>query len=92
MKRRIRPIADTRDPSVLDRIDVAIFDMARAISFVADPMLPEPPLPDAAFAARLANRAEPFPFRQRFRKAVLDQPPAGREVAVAGGGVQTACR
>ena len=39
-------------------------------------------MPDAAFAPRIANRAEPFLFRQRFRKAALDQPPAHREIVV----------
>jgi len=34
-------------------------------------------------AARLANQAELFPFRQRFGKAALDQPPAGRKIGVA---------
>jgi hypothetical protein len=51
MKRRMPPVAHARDQSVLDRIDAAIFDMARVIGLVADRMLPEPPLPDAAFAA-----------------------------------------
>lgn len=84
MKRRIRPIADPRDQPMFERIDVAIFNMPRVVSLIADQMLPEPPLPDAAFAARPANRADPFLFWQRFRKAALDQPPAGRKIAVAG--------
>jgi len=49
VKRRMRPIADPRDQPMLERVDVAIFDMARVISLIADQMLPEPPLPDATF-------------------------------------------
>ena len=77
MKRRGRPIADARDQMVFERIDVAIFDMAGVISFVTDQMLPESPLPDAAFAACDVNGAEPFAFWQRPRKTALDEPPAG---------------
>jgi hypothetical protein len=41
MKRGIWPIAHTRDKSVLERIYVTIFDVARIVSLVADQMLPE---------------------------------------------------
>jgi hypothetical protein len=84
MKRRMRPIAHTRDQSVLDRIDAAIFDMAHVIGLVADQMLPEPTLPDAAFAAGRADGTEPFLFWQRPGKTALDEAPASREIAVAG--------
>jgi hypothetical protein len=56
---------------MLERIDVAIFDIAGVISFVTDQMLPESPLPDAAFVACDPNGAEPFPLRQRLRKMEL---------------------
>ena len=55
MKRRIRPVAHARDQAVLERIDVAIFDMACIIGVIADEMLPEPRLPDAAPGARFVN-------------------------------------
>src|SRR5260370_18483665 len=84
MKRRIRPVAHAGDQPVLERINNAIFDVADIVSFIADQMLPEASLPDAAFAARLANGAEPFLLRQCFGEATFDQPPAGREIAVAG--------
>src|SRR5258707_1315257 len=48
-------------------------------------MLPKPPLPDAAFATRLADRAEPLLLRQRFRKAGLDEPPPSRKIRVPRG-------
>jgi len=71
MKRGVRPIAHARDQSVFERIDTAIFDMSRVIGFIADHMLPEPPLPDAAFAARLASSSEPFVLWQRSAKRSL---------------------
>jgi hypothetical protein len=92
MKRRIRPIVHTRDEAVFERVDVAIFDMARVVSLVADRMLPEPTLPDAALVAGDANGAEPLVLRQRSRKAALDQPPACGEIAVAGRQLPDACR
>ena len=50
-KRRIRPVAHACDVAVFDRVDVAIFDMPHVVGPVADQMLPEPALPDAALAA-----------------------------------------
>jgi hypothetical protein len=84
MKRGVRPVADPRDQAVLERIDVAILDMASIVGLIPDHMFPEPPLPDAALAAHLADGAQPFLFRQRFGKAALDQSPSGREIAVVG--------
>lgn len=82
LKRRMRPILHTFDQTMFHRIDVAIFDMARVIGFIADQVLPKSPLPDAAFAARDANVAEPLPFWKRSCKSALDQPPPHREVAI----------
>lgn len=84
MKRGVWPIAHPRDQAVLERIDVAIRDMACIVGLIPDRMFPEPPLPNAALAARLPNGAQPFLFRQRFGKAGLDQSPPGREIAVVG--------
>jgi hypothetical protein len=70
---------------MLDRVDVAILDVPRVIGFIADQMLPEPPLPDAALATRLADFAPSLLLRQRFRKARLDKPPPSRKIRVARG-------
>src|SRR5579864_2884754 len=78
----MRPIPHPRDEAMLERIDPAIFDMARIIGLVADQVLPETPLPDAALVARDTNFAAPLLFRQGLREAGLDQPPARREVTV----------
>jgi hypothetical protein len=43
---------------VLDWIDVAIFDVARVVVFVADQVFPKAALPDAAFSAALSNRVQ----------------------------------
>jgi hypothetical protein len=56
MKRGMRPIAHTCDESVLERLDVAIFDMTRVIGLVTDQMLPESALPDAALVVRGEQR------------------------------------
>jgi hypothetical protein len=52
MKRRMRPIADTLDQAMFHGIDVAIFDMARVIGFIADQVLPR-----SAVARRRVRRA-----------------------------------
>src|ERR1700738_4155637 len=78
------PIADAGDQAVLDRIDVAVLDVAAEILFVADQVFPEPTLPDAAFAARNANRAAQFSLGNNLGEVDLDQPPAQREIGVAG--------
>jgi hypothetical protein len=75
----MRPIADAFDQTVFHGIDVAIFDMARVIDFIADQVLPKS---DAAFAARDANVAEPLPFWKGRCKTALDQPPPHREIAI----------
>jgi hypothetical protein len=46
---------NTADESVLDRIDVTIVDVARAILVVANEMFPKSSLPDASLTARLAH-------------------------------------
>src|SRR3546814_8336817 len=50
MQRRIRPIHGPRDVSMFHRIEVDVIDAALQVVFVADQMLPIPPLPDPAFA------------------------------------------
>jgi hypothetical protein len=83
VKRRVRPIPDAADQPMLDRIDVATFDMTGVIRLVTDQMFPEPALPDAAFVSLDPDMAEPFPFRKRLHKAALDQSPACREIGIA---------
>jgi hypothetical protein len=83
MERGMGPIAHAGDKAMLERIDPAIFDVARVIGFVADQVLPEAALPDAALVARDANGTASLQLRQTLREAALDQPPTGREVAIA---------
>src|SRR5436190_24121782 len=80
----MRSIADAGDQAMLERVDVTIFDMTSIVRLIADRMLPEAALPDAAFATRRANGAEPLLPRQRLGKATLDQSPARRNIAIAG--------
>jgi hypothetical protein len=51
----IRPIVDPGDQMMPDRIDMAMFDMACVVSFIADQMLPESALPDTALARALCE-------------------------------------
>jgi hypothetical protein len=64
-------------------IDVAIFHMTSIVSIIADQMLPEPPLPIAAFTTRLTHEAQRFLLGNRRYEIRLDQPPSGREVRIA---------
>ena len=84
MKRRMRPILDAADQTMLYWIDVAVFDMAGEVSLVTDQVLPEAPLPDAAFVAREPDGADAFLLRQFPCKTIFDQAPTGREIGIAG--------
>ena len=61
----MRPIPHRFDQAVFHGVDVAIFDVARIIGVIADQVLPESPLPDAAFIARDPNIAAPLPSWKR---------------------------
>ena len=80
----MRPIAHARNEAMLDGVDITVRDMPGVVSFVADHVLPKPPLPDAALIARLADRCAMLPLWQRFRKGSLDETPARREIRIAG--------
>jgi hypothetical protein len=56
---------------VLDRIDVHVVHVARAIIVVADQMLPVPPLPDAAFTLVSPAGADGFGAFDGTREAAL---------------------
>ena len=45
MKRRMRPVAHTRDQAVLDGIEMDVVDVVLEIPVVADRVLPESSLP-----------------------------------------------
>src|SRR4051794_14854752 len=60
VERGMWPVADAADEAVLDRIDIAILDVAAKILIVADQMFLEAALPDGPFAARDADRATLF--------------------------------
>jgi hypothetical protein len=92
MKRGVRPIAHTRDETVLERIDITILDVARVVGFVTYQVLPEPALPNARSlrAMRTALRVSCFgnALAKRFlinrQRVEKSESPAGR--------LQTACR
>jgi len=56
MKGRMRPVLNTMDEAVLDRIDVAIFDVIRVVGIISNEMFPEPALPYPPLTARDMGR------------------------------------
>ena len=69
--------------AVPDRVEVDVIDVGREILVVADRMLPEPALPDAALAAPQPYLRAPLASGQATGENRLDQAPAGREVRIA---------
>lgn len=67
---------------MLDRVEVDIIHVRREILVVADRVLPEAPLPDAAFLAAQARLGAPLASGQTSGEDRLDQPPACREIGV----------
>ena len=53
----MRPIPHPRHVAMFDRVVMNILDVAQEIDFVADLLLPEPALPQRAFAALGTRRA-----------------------------------
>ena len=83
VKRGKRPIADTRDKTMLHRIEMNVIDVPREIRFVAQRVLPVTPLPDAPFSLFCAAPRDRFAARQGARKGRFDEPPTQREIRVA---------
>jgi hypothetical protein len=92
MKRGVRPVAHPCDEAKLERVDVAVFDVAPIVGLVADQVLPEPPLPDAAFVACDADGAEPLLLRQRPREPLLISRQRVEKSLSPGGSCQIACK
>src|SRR3546814_18103326 len=84
MQRRIRPIHGPRDVSMFHRIEVAVIDVALQVVFVADQMLPIPPLPDTAFAFADEACAAMLASGNVARKPALDLAPAHGVGGIAG--------
>ena len=78
----MRPILGPFDKSMLHRIGVAISDMRTVIRVVPDVMLPESPLPHAAFAPR--DMARPSHSLGHLQcESRLDHTPPRREIRIA---------
>ena len=60
MERGIRPIAHSRDVTVLHRIPMDVIYMPVEIVGVADWVLPKPPLPNRTFPVFFLGRIHPF--------------------------------
>jgi hypothetical protein len=81
---RMRPVGHMRDVLMFHRIEVDIVHMRSEILVVADGMLPEPPLPDAALPAAFARLRTALAHGKAAGENRLDQPPSHREVIIAG--------
>ena len=82
MKAAMRPVDNTRDMSVLDRIEMDIVDMALQIGIIANGVLPIATLPDTLLSlAHLACGSRQG--SKAAREAALDQAPAGGKISVS---------
>src|SRR4051794_24737912 len=83
MKTAMRPVAYTRNVSVLYRIEMNVIDVAFKISLIANGMFPISSLPYPLFPLGC------FALRSRLcriktsRKSAFDQTPAGGKICVA---------
>ena len=68
---------------VLDRIELQVIHVVGVVSFIADSVLPEAPLPDTPLATVHSHLGSSFGLWESLGKACLDESPAGREVRVA---------
>src|SRR5262249_58108374 len=69
---------------MLNRVYVAILDVACVIAFVSDEMLPKAPLPNTSLAARLSHRAQSFTHGNGAREPCFDPTPPHGKVRIAG--------
>ena len=92
VKRGIRPIAHPRNEAMLERIDVAVFDVTRIIRLVTDQMLPESALPDAAFVASNPNGTAPFLLGSARANRLLISRQRVEKSQSPGGSCQIVCR
>lgn len=76
MKARMRPVAHARHMAMLDWIEVDVIDVVGPVAIIADRVLPEAPVPDAALALLAPSSRQRLVVRSPPRKAGLDRMPA----------------
>ena len=82
MKRRVRPIADSGDKTVLDGIEVDVIDVSFKISIVTNGVLPESALPKGVFPTPVP-RDRSARLNDGSRKSTFDQMPSVREICIS---------
>ena len=82
MKRRVRPIADAYDETMLNGIIVNIINVSGEIGFVADRVLPVTPLPKREIAVAISPDRHPR-REQRAAEMPFDAPPPSRIVGIS---------
>ena len=90
-KRRMRPICQVSDETMLDRVEVDVIEMNGKVPIIADRVLPIAALPDAALAAANHHPGSRFDSGQRFGKRDLDRAPTAGKVGIACGKVHRQC-
>ncbi len=95
MKRRPRPIADTIDQPMFERVDVDVIDAPFEVWFIPARVFKKPPLPHALFAAfdttGRESRAGASRSTPLFCKTVFNPPPTGGILGVALGKFPKRC-
>src|SRR5690606_4298250 len=82
MDGRMRPVAGAAHVAMLHRIDVDVVDMRPQVTLIANSMLPEPALPDAAFTFVFAAGGNHLSLWNRSGESALDQGPAPGEIRI----------
>lgn len=80
----MRPISHTGHEPLFQGVDVDVIHVRRVVLFIADRVLPESSLPNAALTLGHAYRRQAFGFRQCFGEGDLDCLPACRVIGVIG--------
>src|SRR4051812_1254613 len=79
----MRPIYRSTHMSMLDRIVMNVVRVTLEVSLIANRMLPETMLPDAAFSGRDPSARQAFTFWDAARECRLDSMPSRRKVGIA---------
>ena len=82
MEGRTEPVEDVGDQSVLHRIEMNVIHVGSVVAVVANSLLPEASLPNAALVFFAAASGTKFALEDAARETCFDRLPAGGEVLV----------
>jgi hypothetical protein len=81
MKRRMWPIEPLPHETMLHWIKMDVIDVSREVAFIANGMLPEPPLPKREVTIRPTHQLNSH-INQRFAEMTFISPPAPGEIRI----------